>query len=302
MTYPVISTLWFGNTTKFVAAPVPDLPFDASPLGYSETFQSESGGMFAQTSQGEAKAYQFNFSIGSAAAIGLYRRFKVGSFGSGLVNFANPFAFESNLFSPAWAEPGLIDGFFSDWPNIFDVAPSFSDVSANVYDQPLRKATWSIFQAANTAPSNQSSTFIIPIPPTHTLHLGCSGSVTGTAVAHVEAVNIAAGTSTGSNLTLLTDTASTRLNASFSGASYDYVAVDFRRTSSAASTLTITSMLAQLWPTGVSPTLTGNHRPGDGHTGLMFTSSAGLQHRLMSDGENFNSGSFALTEVGAWLQ
>jgi hypothetical protein len=301
MTYPVISTLWFGNTSKFVAAPVPDLPFDAPANGFSESFQSEAGGAFVQTSQAESKQYQFSFGMGSAADLGLYRRFKVGSFGSGLLNFANPFAFTSNLFSPVWAEPGLIEG--GDWPSNYDADPTFSTVSANSYSQPLRKATYSITQAANTAPTYQSSTFIIPIPPTHTLHLGCSGAATGTAVVHVEAHNIAGASSAGSNLTLLTDTSSTRLNASFSGASYDYVAIDFRRTSSASSTLTITSMLAQLWLTGVTPTLTGNHRPGDGHTGLRFSgSSMGLSHRLMTGSENFSGAAFSLTEVGAWIR
>lgn len=296
-----MTTLKFGNTLKMVEALAPDLPFSADRLGYSEEFTSEGGGLATQQSQGFAKKYPFNFEVDNADTLSVYERFRQGSYGSGLLYFANPFAFHTNLFSPAWAEPGLIEG--GDWPNIFDVTPSFSNVAANSYDQPIRKATWAITTTANTAPSDSCSTFILPIPSDQTLHLGVSGAATGTAVVHCVAHNIGAGTSASSDLTLLSETASTRLNASFSGASYDYVAVDFRRTTSAASTLTIASMLAQLWPTGSSPALTGLHRSGDGHTGLRFVGETYKKdYRLMLSDEYFTGVSFVLAEVGAWLQ
>lgn len=295
-----MTTLKFGNTLKMVEALAPDLPFPADRSGYSEEFISEAGGLAVQQSQAFAQKFPFNFELDNADTLAVYERFRQGSYGSGLLWFANPFNFHTNLFAPAWAEPGLIEG---DWENIYDVAPSFSNVSANVYDQPIRKATWAITQAANTAPTDICSTFIIPIPSDQTLRLGASGAATGTAVVHVEAHNIAAGTSSGSNLTLLTDTSSTRLNASFSGASYDYVAVDFRRTSSADSTLTLTSLLAQLWPTGSSPTLTGNHIPGGGQTGCKFVGETYKKdYRLQLGNEYFTGVSFQLAEVGAWLQ
>lgn len=294
------SDLWFGNTTKFVAIPTPDLPFSATDGGYGDSMDFESGGSTAIVSQGFAKRYDFSWDI-QASTIDRVKRFRQGSYGTGLLNFANPFAFQTNLFSPAWAEPGLIEG--GDWPNTGDNTPSFSAVSTNSYDQPLRKATWSITTSANTAPTESHSSFIIPIPPTMTLWLGVSGAVTGTAVHHVIAHNIAAASSTGSNLTSLTDTSSTRLNASFSGASYDYVEVfNDWRTSTATSTAVVTSRLAQLWPTGTTPTLTGNHLPGDGHTGLRFLGgSMTSSYRVLGVSDHFAGLGFSLVEVGAWL-
>jgi diacylglycerol kinase family enzyme len=113
--------------------------------------------------------------------------------------------------------------------------------------------------------------------------------------------NIAAGSSSGSNLTLLTDTSSTRLNTSLAGSAYDYAILDFRRTTAVASTLTITSILAQLWPTGVSPTLTGNHIPGEGNTGLKFVGgSMESQYRLVTaDAARWEGLGFSLLEVEA---
>ena len=295
-----MTDIWFGNTSKMVVVPAPDLPFTVSDVGYSESMSFENGGGASAVSQGFQKRYDFAYNINDSDLLGLFRKFRQGSYGTGLLNFANPFVYERNLFSPAWAEPGLIEG--GDWPNTGDNTPSFGAVSANSYDQPLRKATWSVTAASGTAPSEAHSSFIIPIPPGMTLWLGVSGAVTGTGVHHVTAYNIAAGSSASSNLTSLTDTSSTRLNASFAGSSYDYVQVfNGWRTSSATSTVTVTSRLAQLWPTGVTPTLTGDHVSGEGHTGLRF-SSAGLDgaYRLLGD-DRFSSLGFSLVEVGAWL-
>lgn len=295
-----MNTLKFGNTLKMVDAPEPDLPFKSDMVGYGESMGFESGGFASKVSQGYSRRYDFAYDIENSTLLNVFRRFRQGSYGTGLLYFADPFAYRTNLFSPAWAEPGLIEG--GDWPTIFDTVPTFSSVSANSYDQPLRKATFTIAAAANTAPTKSRSRFLIPIPADMTLRLGVSGAATGTGVVHVEAVNIAAGTTSGSNLTLLTDTSSTRLNASFAGSAYDYIIVDLRRTSAAASTVTITSMLAQLYKTTVTPTLTGNHVPGDGHTGLRFLDgNMSSAHRLWLGEERFSSLGFSLVEVGAWL-
>jgi hypothetical protein len=295
-----MTDLWFGNTAKFVTIPAPELPFAVSEVGYADSMGFENGGEAATVSQGFSKRYDFAYDIHDSDLLGLVRKFRQGSYGTGLLRFADPFIFERNLFSAAWAEPGLIEGL--SWPNIGENTPTYGAVSANSYNQPARKATWSITSAANTAPAAARASFIIPIPPTYTLHLGVSGAVTGAAVQHVIAYNIAAGTSASSDLTLLTDTSSTRLNASFAGSSYDYVQVfNDWRTSSAASTATVTSRLAQLWPTGVTPTLTGNHIPGEGHTGLQFASgSLDGSYRVLDD-SRYSSLGFSLVEVGAWL-
>lgn len=290
-------TLWIGTTSKFVEVPLPELPLDAALSGYGEEMRFENGGQAVAGSFGQARRYEFNYPLVDSGELGLLRRIRQGSFGDGLVFFSDPMAQRLNLFSPVWAEPGLLE--VGDWPDIYDTAPSFSNVAANSYGQPLRKATFTVTNT-NTAPGKQ---FVIPIPPDQTLHVGVSGAATGIAIVRVTAHNIAAGSSATTNLTLLPETGSTRLNASFAGSSYDYVTVDFRRTSSAASTLTVTSMLAQLWPTGVTPTLTGDHVPGEGHTGCRFAGDLWSEsYRVASDDgvRLYKSAAFSLVETGAW--
>jgi len=63
---------------------------------------------------------------------------------------ADPYAFETNLFPPAWASPALIE---QGWENIYSSAATFSNSSANSYNQPPRKATYSVTNTANTAPT-----------------------------------------------------------------------------------------------------------------------------------------------------
>lgn len=284
-----------------VDAPAPDLPFRAARNGYSEGFGGVKGGHSQRTSQMFAKSFDFRFLVEDMAELSVYERFRQGSFGKGLLFFSNPFAFQSNLFAPAWAEPGLIEG---DWENTSDATPSFASVSANSYDQPLRKATWAVTRTASTNPAYQSSSVVIPIPIGMTLWLGVSGATTGTGAHHVVATNLSTGVTTASNLTSLSDTSSTRLNQSFPASQFDYVEVfNDWRTSSAASTVTVTSRLAQLWPTGVTPPLSGNHIPGDGQTGLRFAGETySHEYREWYGADRYTGVSFELVEVGAWLR
>jgi hypothetical protein len=290
--------LRIGTTTKFVDAVCPSAPMDSPLSGYGESMGFENGGQAAVGSFGQARRFDFNFGALTPLELEPYKRLRHGSYGAGRIHFAHPQARRVNLFSPQWAEPGLLE--VGDWPDIYDSAPSFSNVSANSYDQPLRKATFTITNT-NVAPTSSAGKFIIPIDPDATLHLGVSGAATGTAVVRVVAHNIAAGSSAATSLTLLTDTASTRLNASFAGSSYDYVEIYFMRTSGATSTLVVTSMLAQLWPTGDTPTLTGNHRHGEGQTGCMFAGDVWSERDLTaSDDVMLKAAGFTLLEVGAW--
>jgi len=294
-----MTDLWIGTTSKMVTIPMSDLPFSVSDSGYGETMSFENGGSAAVVSPAFSKRYDFSYSVEDAALLSQVRRLRQGSYGTGLIYFSDPGTYHRNVLPAHWAEPGLLE---QDWPDIYDTAPTgYANVSTNSYDQPLRKATWAITQAANAAPTNTNSMCVIAIPPSYTLWVGVSGVATGTAVARLTGYNIAAGSSSGSALTLLTDTSSTRLNASLAGSSYDYAILDFRRTSSAASTLTVTSALAQIWPTGVTPTLTGNHLPGEGHSGVRFLGgSTSSQYRLVRDGARWEGLGFSLLEVGAW--
>lgn len=171
---------------------------------------------------------------------------------------------------------------------------TIGDTPANSYDLPARQATFNIISAANAYPTRdlqfgEVPYALIPIPPGYTLWLGACGSATGTAVVRVHAFNSPgnpASPALSNTLTLLSSTGAVRLNASYSGASYQYVKVFLQRTSTAASTITLSSMMAQLWPTGTTPPLSttgGSFIDGSGHRGLKFADGATVESYIMAD-------------------
>jgi hypothetical protein len=90
------------------------------------------------------------------------------------------------------------------------------------------------------------------------------------------------------------------MNATVAGSSYAFAKVFLSRTSSAASTVTPISMLAQLALT--TPALTGSHVRGKGHTGLEFTDEVmPEQYTDASTGRHYKALSVRLGEVGGWL-
>jgi hypothetical protein len=80
--------------------------------------------------------------------------------------------------------------------------------------------------------------------------------------------------------------------------------IDLRGVGFDVSTVSPTSAVAQLWPVGVTPALTGNFVPGKGNTGCRFSGGALPQNYVLRDdmGRNVHlvGMSATLVETGAW--
>lgn len=291
--------IWFGQPlTKMQWTPAPLAESESGRLFFTEQIKYENGGGDARRSGAYQMSYNFNFNapIKGSEGLNVYNKFASGYYGDGLIHFADPYCFETNLFSAAWASPGLIEG---DWPNIYTADPSFANTASNSYDQPRRTATWTVTGSAATAPTGERNAFTIPVPEGYTLHLGASGSATGDGKVYYQTVAADGTLGTPTALTLLAATSSTRLNTTVASTSAVAVRIFLGRSATGASTVTLTSMMAQLWPTGTSPTLTGNHVPGEGHTGLMFADDAVAEtYAFISPPRKALS--TTLIEVGAW--
>lgn len=301
--------LWFGIVdgarNYFQWVPQPAIPVGAHRVGYLESMDFENGGTAIARSSGYHRVFEFNVPVDVASGmegLDVYADFAGGLYGSGLISFADPAYYEQNLLPPQWASPALCE---LDWPDVCQGSVTWADTAANSYRQPQRKGTWSITTAANATPLTDTTIpyVIVPIPPTHTLHLGFTGTATGSAVTRVESwVNGATSAAATVSATQIGETSSTRLNLTVAGSSYAFAKIYQTRTSSTASTITPISAMAQLWPVGVSPTLTGNHVPGRGHTGLVFADDAVAEdYRGVNDGAPLRGLSTRLVEVGAWL-
>jgi hypothetical protein len=250
--------------------PCPSIDSAITRNRYVERIQFQNGGGDVARSPQYQIEYNLNMSGPSNELEGIdaINRFASGFYGDGYIYVAHPALFESNMLGAAWSSPGIIE---EGWANIYPTTtPSFSNTASNSYNQPLRSATWSVTSAIDTPVKK----FTIPIPPGYTLNLGASGSRTGTAVVQVRTIAVNNTTTATSNLTLLSPTSSTRMNATFSGSTYCAAEVYVTRTSSATSTITLASMMAQLYPTGATPTLPTSHQMGQGASGMMFADDA----------------------------
>ncbi len=216
-----------------------------------------------------------------------------------LIYFADPMAMRENQFSPHWAAPML--ALTGDYPHLGNYTANAA-TAANSYHQPARTISYAITHAASTLPTETYRKFLIPIPPGHTLRIGWSGSVTGTAYLRAEA-HIIGGAISPFTIAPQSATGATRGTSVFNGDTYDYVTFGFARTSTAVSTVSVTSMMAQTYPNTISPGLSGPHIAGVGQTGCQIDGDL-IEEYIQADdmgNRRLKSLSFGLVEVGAWL-
>jgi hypothetical protein len=267
-----MQNLWFGIPGAHMQfVPCPSIDSAIQRNRYVERMQFENGGGDARRSSQYQMEYQFNVSgpAHEVEGIDAFNKFASGFYGDGLIHLAHPANFETNLFPAAWATPALIE---QGWANIATPAPTFANTNVSNYGQPSRTATWNITDQRNTY--TQSVTLVIP--PTHTLHLGVSGVATGDGIVRVAPINVDGSNGTDVDLTLLSKSSSTRMNTTFAGSEFQAVRLYITRKTGTAetSTVSITSMMAQLYKTGSTPTLPTAHYTGEGSTGLMFADDA----------------------------
>ena len=262
--------MWFGIPGAHMQwVPCPEIDSTIQRNRYVERMQFENGGGDARRSAQYQLEYALNF-FGEAHTvdgIDAFNKFASGFYGDGFIYLAHPANFETNMFPAAWATPGLIE---QGWANIATSQPTFSESNTSTYGQPSRTATWNITDQAGVYTKSAK----IVIPPTHTLHLGVSGIATGSGVVRVRPINTNNTHAATQDLTLLSKSGATRMNTSFAGSSYQAVEVYITRSADVESTVSITSMMAQLHQSGGTPALTNTHCQGEGSTGLMFADDA----------------------------
>jgi hypothetical protein len=290
-----MNKMWFGIPGVHMQyVPCPSVSSPIQRNRYVERMQFENGGGDARRSAQYQMEYQFSFSgpAHEVEGIDAFNKFASGFYGDGLIHLAHPANFETNLFPAAWATPALIE---QGWGNIATAAPSFAATNVSNYGQPARTATWNITDQANT----YTKSVTLVIPPTHTLHLGVSGVATGDGKVRVRPINTDGSYASASSLTLLSKSNSTRMNTTFDGSSYQAVELYITRTADTASTVSITSMMAQLYKTGTTPSLPSTHYTGEGSTGLMFVDDAIVETYSYMYPPRKGIAT-TLVEVGAW--
>lgn len=261
---------WFGIPGIHMAwVPCPQIDSVVQKNRYIERIQFENGGGDMRRSPQYQMEYQINIldDAHTTDGVDVYNKFASGFYGDGLIYMAYPPNFQTNMFPAAWATPALIE---QGWANIASDKPTFGPTNVSQYGQPGRTATWNVTDQADT----YTKSVKIAIPPTHTLWMGVSGLATGAGVVRARPINTDGSYGDPVDLTLLSKSGSTRMNTSFDGASYQAVEVYITRSADTESTVSVTSMMAQLHQSGGTPALTNTHYTGEGHTGLAFADDA----------------------------
>lgn len=301
----VSTNIWIGTTQKMMSLRLPDTGMVARQVTYEEDLVFENGGGDVyRASEAYHMEYDFNFSLYEASGsngINNYSDFAAGLYGPPIIFFSDPMYYDLNVLPPNFAAPALAE---RGWKSIGGtLTPTYSNTAANSVNQPYRSVAFDTSGlAANTYLTQGYATAIIPIPPGMTLWLGASGSATGNSVVRVESwLNGATSAASSSNLTLLSPTGTTRLNTSIASTSANYVKIGIASSAVGAGTITLASLMGQLWTTGFSPTLTGNFISGQGNNGCKFAAGGRAEKYVIRDdtGRNvhYMGLSFTLKEV-----
>lgn len=296
------SKMWFGNVNYAQWVPCPRTGMRRTRENFSQEISFRNGGRWIQRSAASSSRFIMDLPVSDASeyeGIEAYERFASGDYGSGFLYFVDPMYQDENLAPQHWAAPGLAE---EGHKNIYDTTPTFVNSNTSgvaTYHYPPRSAVYNVTSAANGVPANPANILTILIPPDSTLWFRWYGSVTGTAVMKVQPINL--------DGSLATDVDVSPVAASnipswpltgYSGSTYRAVRIYLSRTSTAASTATLTAMHIQIRKTGVTPSIS-QHIPGKGHVGLSFTGDARAEEYIQA-GRHLVGASFELAEVEAW--
>lgn len=270
--------MWFGipgSSMQWV--PAPQAGFQRSWSGNNVISALDDGRQYVTTSAQQHSQFTGSFfgdyNDPNGVNIDIFQAYASGFYGSGPICFANPYAFQRNLFAPNFATPGLVRFGWASPLGTTGMSFGTQTVAAgrSPYTTTATMTGTAYLPLSSTARYNQ----YIAIPPGYTLYVGWSGSATGTAGFLVQPYNASDNSLAASSmLTPLSITGSTQTNASFSGSTYNAVRIFATRTDGSTSTISVNSMMARLYPTGSTAPTSYNHVPGQGNLALRIAGDA----------------------------
>lgn len=143
---------------------------------------------------------------------------------------------------------------------------------------------------------------VLLIPEDRDLWVGFTGTATNGGVIRIQPINREGSFGVTTDATLLSPLGDVRLNHKFSGSMYRAIKVYFTSTIAGTSTVLPVSSKATYTLPGVTPTLTGGHLEGTGHTGFRFSKNGVvMSYEQAADGRQYVTTAAQFTEIGAWV-
>jgi hypothetical protein len=297
--------VYFGNDQKQSWIIPPKTGMQAGSRGYVFEQQLLSGSTFVKRSDASHRRFEMSW-LGSLNSpdledsLRIIKDFSDGLYGDSKLFWNDPYATTSNMFSPAWAAPFMSIG--TDWDaicpddvgvtkEVVTTASISSLVGANTQGYPANSAKFT----APGSPTLESDKFTFYVPSGYTLWLGLHGhhGTTGAAFGKAYKNGVAA---TPTNITPLGVNTGTRVNTGFSSSVADKVEFYLAKIDSGQCTFHISGLIAQILPTGTSPT-TGNFISGRGTTGLKFASFPEIEYYSSNINDGQVGMSVSLAEI-----
>lgn len=293
--------VYFGNLRKagWVNAPVTGL--DAGSYGSIDVTQYADGGNFSAYQNATHREFTFSWKTAPIDELQFLFNYRNGLFGSGLLYWGDPYANYYNALTPHWAAPFLSA---RDWPSLMGKGQfaEVVDVAESAYDQPYLGAKYTLSAPANTIPDRMG---VLLIPPTQDLWIGFDGTATNGGVIRVQPIYVDGSEAPTQDLTLLSHTGATRLNATFSGATYRAIKFYITSTVTGQSSITLVGGDAVYTNNGIAPDTVGLHHEGRGHSGMRFKSDPTLAYVMYDDSgptpRRYVTAAASFTEVGSWV-
>lgn len=266
--------VYFGTAEKQTWIKAPATGMKASSNSWNTRSQLLDGRSYVRRSNQSHRQYDATW-VGSlndsdlSVSLQTIKNFADGLYGDGPFYFVDPFAADENLMPPHWAAPMLAE---KGWLTLSeDIDPTFTSATIN-NNFPLKYAT---YVTTDNFVSEDKITLIIPTG--YKLAFGwhgpSAGSTTGIRVVpYLRSTGLA---DTALNPTKITAGGTVRTNTQISGTTYSRV--DIFLATTAASTVNITAMIAQVIPTAAS-VAAGGFVAGKGTTGLDFASSPTIDY------------------------
>lgn len=277
--------MWFGSRSYPQWIPCPAADTDMNSVGWSTKAQYLNGRAFVRRSATSHREYQFSWNLTSKAALQPIYDYAAGVYGPAPYYFIDPASYDGNILPEWWAAPGMAT---IDAPILFGT--TIPTVIANT-NQTQGYPTIGAVYTTSVGPAKQ--TLYIPIVPGYVFWIGAHTTMTGTSKVTITPYT---GTTAGTpvNLTSLSVSTTTRVNASVSSAS-GYTGVEITLTGTG--TATLYGLIAQMLLVGVTPP-TGGFIGGQGNSGCDFEETPTRHVYSQAVGLDLIGASALLTEIG----
>lgn len=284
--------VYFGNAQSQCWIPAPLTGLTMESTGFVVENQLLSGRMHVKRSGANHRSFSasWNGSLNAEAkedSLHTIKDFADGIYGPGPFYWLDPYAVDTNLLPPHWASPMLSIG---DWPSISSAGEQSLVATANNTRSYPYESLELNFDGAET--STISHTIIIPSG--YRLHFGVHGVLaSGSATVSIRQYPRAGGNPVTIDVPILGNDSAIRTNTQVNGTTYSRAEILIRNTSSSASELRISGMIAQVLPEGKAVPQ-GDFKTGRGISAMEFTQLPNVEYysAAINDGQVGMSASF----------